>query len=521
MNIVSQFIENLKSLSKKIFITTNNLEPLLLNDDVSSVLSSLISNKEITDLISSISNSINSLNVLISPITEEVQKEIKQKQYPLKQIPYASFIVDEPPIIKNNNDKTIQKSSDKPIQKSFEEITKDAPIKPVKRKVSLKYTDVCPYCGAPNEYIYSNVKGEKQYKCKCCSNTFTLHPHYHEEISYLCPHCSSKLSLHHDRDGYDVLFCQNYNCSFYLKNKKLKVNNEAEHLKVNAINYKLHYYFRLFNINFDQIKNEINKNFTFNSKINLKNIHHSQFTLGLILTYYVNYGLSCRRTAQILEEIHGIKVSYQTVINYAEAAAKLADQINKNFNYDLSDTLSGDETYIKVNGKTNYVFFFSDASKKIITSYRIFPKRDTICAIKSIYESISKYKVVPENLNIITDGNPIYNAAQIFFSTNNIKFDLYQVIGVKNNDDTSKLYRPYKQIEERLNRTYKQNYYGTNGYGSYRGANIFMSLYVAFFNFLRKHSSLENKTPIIIDKLYEEELMPNRWLSLLDIALTY
>ena len=47
MNIISQFIENLKSLSKKFFITTNNLEPLLLNDDVSSVLSSLISNKEI------------------------------------------------------------------------------------------------------------------------------------------------------------------------------------------------------------------------------------------------------------------------------------------------------------------------------------------------------------------------------------------------------------------------------------------------------------------------------------------
>lgn len=54
MNVVSQFIENLKYLSNKFFITTTNLEPLLLNDDVSSVLSSLISNKEITDLISSI-----------------------------------------------------------------------------------------------------------------------------------------------------------------------------------------------------------------------------------------------------------------------------------------------------------------------------------------------------------------------------------------------------------------------------------------------------------------------------------
>lgn len=212
------------------------------------------------------------------------------------------------------------------------------------------------------------------------------------------------------------------------------------------------------------------------------NIHHSQYSLGLILTYYVNYGLSCRKTAQILEEIHDIKISHQTIINYARAAAKLTEKLNNCYEYELTNTLTGYETYIKVNGKTNYVFFFKDTSKEIITSYRIFPKRDTLCAIKSIYKSLSKYEKVPDDLRIITDDNPIYNAAQVFFSTHDIKFDLYQVIGVKNNDEISCKYKPYKQIEERPNRTYKLNYYGTNGYGTYRGANIFMSLFVCFHN---------------------------------------
>ncbi len=306
-----------------------------------------------------------------------------------------------------------------------------------------------------------------------------------------------------------------------MKNKQSLENNQAEHLKTNSNHYKLRYTFRLFDISFDQIKNETSHNFNIHSKIDLSNIHHSQYTLGLILTYYVNYGLSCRKTAQIMEEIHDIKISYQTIINYAEAAAKLTEKINMNYKFNLSNTLSGDETYIKVLGKTNYVFFFSDTLNKVITSYRIFPKRDTTCAIQSIYESLSKYENIPDDLKIITDGNPIYNAAQVFYSTHNINFDLYQVIGVKNYDETSIKYRPYKQVEERLNRTYKQNYYGTNGYGSYRGANIFMSLYVCFFNFLRKHSSLNNETPANIPEINDIKLMPNKWLKLLDLARCY
>ena len=166
-------------------------------------------------------------------------------------------------------------------------------------------------------------------------------------------------------------------------------------------------------------------------------------------------------------------------------------------------------------------FFWSDPSSKIITSHTIYPTRDTECACRSIYDCLRNYNgKIPENLTLITDGNPIYNAAQVFFDINGIKFDLHQVIGVKNKDEISKKYRPFKQIEERLNRTYKQNYYGTNGYDKLEGANSYMILFVCFFNFLRQHSSLKYKTPV--SGLFDNNmLMPDQWLKLIEISHKY
>lgn len=98
---------------------------------------------------------------------------------------------------------------------------------------------------------------------------------------------------------------------------------------------------------------------------------------------------------------------------------------------------------------------------------------------------------------------------QVFFELNVIKFDLIQVIGLTNKDETAKECRPFKQIEERLNRTYKQNYYGTNGCNSLKCANSYMVLYVAYFNFLKRHSSLDYNTPVDDHLLDGSALMPD------------
>jgi len=513
MEIITQIIENLNTLNKSIFIILSNLEPLSLNNSVSKELQHMISNPEINESLSQFIANATIIQEMLTPVADLVKSEASHKKYPLKQTPYANFIIDEPPIVKDHSKETI-------VQLNFENIlaSSEKEIKPIKRRTPLSYSGCCHLCGAPNEYLYENSKG-KQYECKCCKNLFTIHPRYHDEITHHCPHCGYKLYLHHERENYDVLVCPNHDCSCYLKNKKLTEVNEAEHLKVSSTAYKLRYTFRLFDFNLSDIKDKTELNIR--SLVDLSKIRHSNHVLGLALTYYVNYGLSSRKTSLILEEIHDVKISHQTIVNYAEAAASVVDHLNENYNYELSNNIAADETYIKVKGKTNYVFFASDTQKKIITSYRIFPNRDTLCAVKALYQTFKKYPTHPDNLALITDGNPIYNAAQVFFKLNELPFDLYQVIGVKNKDETSKVYRPYKQIEERLNRTYKQNYYGTNGYGSNRNANIYMVLYVSFFNFLRRHSSLKYNVPISTSEISSHKLMPNKWLSLIDMSYKY
>ena len=503
MESLSQFIESLKSLETNVYLVNTHLEPLIINQYVPKAVEALVDNPEISQFIERITEDLSQLIALLSPIAHEARKATKSPHSP-KTEPYASFIIDDPPVVKEGH---YQKPS-------YEAIIAASPkeIKPVKRRVPFAYEGHCIHCGAPNGFLYQHTA--TQNRCKVCLGTFTLRPNYHDEITHHCPYCEWKLDLHHERNDYDVLRCSNDACSFYLKNKRLLAQNKAEHLRTSSSSYKLRYHFRLFDISLSEVKDKLP--FTIQSKINLDKIHHSKYVVGLALTYYINYGLSSRKTAKILREVHGITISHQTVVNYAEAAASISESLNNAYPYSLSDIITFDETYVKVNGKHHYVFFGSDTNKKIITSYRIFDHRTTRNAITTLYQTMNKYPSLPSSFKVITDGNPIYNAAQVFFTMNDIQFDLYQVIGIKNDDDVSKRWRHYKQAEERLNRTFKQNYYGTNGYGSLRNANVYMSLYVTFFNFLRTHSTLKYATPIQLNCLENETLMPNKWIRLLN-----
>ena len=66
-------------------------------------------------------------------------------------------------------------------------------------------------------------------------------------------------------------------------------------------------------------------------------------------------------------------------------------------------------------------------------------------------------------------------------------FPITQVIGLTNDDAVSKEHRPFKQIAERLNRTYKASYRKTNGFDNIEGANYGLALWVAYYNLLRPH----------------------------------
>ena len=144
-----------------------------------------------------------------------------------------------------------------------------------------------------------------------------------------------------------------------------------------------------------------------------------------------------------------MSISYKTVENYCKSVSPTIQALLEFYPYELSDTIAADETYIKILGKTAYIFFYFDAIKKIVTSYRVFDKRDSLSSIKAAYSTLSKYDKLPDSLKVISDGNPIYNVAVQYWCQNGLPFELYQVIGLTNLDETSKEYRSQKQIIER------------------------------------------------------------------------
>ena len=427
-------------------------------------------------------------------------------------VKYRLFNVDDPAIIE-------------PFvnieHKDYKQIIKDHNIKPINRRNGKNITiDVkCPCCGAPKDYLYDNNGKQQQFECKVCSYIFSLNPNKQKDVVLKCPHCKYQLSLYHHREDFDVYRCPNNKCPFYLKNKNSLNAHDLRFYKSNPEKIKLHYIYRKFNIELPTLSKDY-RDFI-KSPIDISKAYSSQYIIGLCLTYHVNYGLSYRQTASILKDIHEVTISYKTVENYCKAASSIVHPLLEFYPYDLSDTIAADETYIKVLGKTNYIFFYFDAIKKIVTSYRVYDKRDSLSSIKAAYSTLVKYDTLPESLKVISDGNPIYNVAVQYWSQNGLPFKLFQVIGLTNKDDVSKEYRSQKQIIERFNRTLKHYYRPKGGFTSLDNANSYMVLFATYNNFLRLNQALDWKEPVHLDELDNISNMPNKWIELLRLGNKY
>lgn len=435
----------------------------------------------------------------------------KPKEQPVNQ-PYRKLQVDELPIIE-----PLQKLDYKILMKEYCE-NHGKLLKPVRRhansKTSVPSNISCPKCGAPADYLYANNGGKGQYQCKVCACVFNQKNQYAKEAILKCPHCLKTLEKVKERKDFDIYKCKNNACSFYKRNLNGLSSKERKRFKENPQDFKMRYLFRQFHIEYKPLSKESPKK----PKVDLSRLYVSPHTLGLILTYHVNYGLSARKTAALMKDVHGLDISHQSILNYENSVALLLKPYVDRYPYELSDQFCGDETYIRVGGRWHYLFFFFDTVKKIILSYPVSPNRDTPTAILAIDEVLMKFKEIPEDLTFVVDGNPIYLLAQHFFAQHGISFDIKQVIGLTNEDPVSTEYRPLKQIIERLNRTFKGNYRQTYGFGSEQGSVSYVTLFVAYFNFLRPHSALEGKVPVLQPELLQLPNMPARWAKLIGLA---
>lgn len=424
---------------------------------------------------------------------------------------YQKFKVDEPPII-------IQREVW--FYKDFIAYIKwryGYVITPVKRRSICDIPDdfVCPYCNAPKDYLYKNNGSHNQVLCKVCGRTtYSDARDFSDKIILRCPHCSHALAHKKDRKHFIIHKCVNPKCSYYLHNLK-KVDKKHINEPFGKNNYKLHYIYREFTVDFFKMDiSSLPKNSS-----SLKFTKHSSYIMSLCLTIHVNLGLSLRKTAQALKDLYNINISHQQVANYARTAALVIKPFVDNYDYEPSNTMTADETYIKVRGVKGYVWFIMDAVKRSILGYQVSDNRSVGPCILAMRMALRNFKEkLPQGFKFIADGYSAYPlAAQQFFIKygKRFKFDITQVIGLTNDDAVSKEFRPYKQLIERLNRTFKASYRVKCGYDNFDGANYNLALWVAYYNFLRPHSINNFRVLNSIEMLESADTMPDKWILLI------
>lgn len=396
------------------------------------------------------------------------------------------------------------------------------PVKPVKRHSECDIPDscTCPACKAPRSYLYRNNGKGGQLMCKVCGTLFAPGGNrFSRKLSLKCPYCGHALSPKKDRHHFVVHKCVNPKCPYYLRNlKKVDRKDLAEDYGKNK--YKLHYIYREFTTDFFKMditslpRNASSLRFT-------KNNSH---IMSLCLTYRVNLGLSLRKTAQAMMDIHGIRVSHQMVANYCKTAALCVKPFVDTYPYEKDAqhlAFAADETYIKVRGVKGFVWLVINAATRAIIGYRVSSERTVGPCIMAMRMAFQHIKEIPKGFRFIADGYSAYPlAAQQFFRRfgEKFRFDITPVIGLQNDDAVSKEFRPYKQIIERLNRTYKASYRPTNGFDNYDGANYDLSLWVAYYNFLRPHQHNHFRTLVHDIRLDAGENMPAKWQILIKLG---
>jgi len=390
-------------------------------------------------------------------------------------------------------------------------------FKPVQRHNGKSIsTDIsCPVCGAPHHYLYDNNGNKGQYQCKVCGKTFVNGERVAKKLRLKCPYCGHYLSPIKNRKFFTIHKCLNSKCSYYLHNLKSvhkeTVSNNEKH------KHKLHYLYREFNIDFFKVDmDNIDKNASTLS-FRKNNAH----IMSLCLTFHVNLGLSLRKTSIALDDLYGIKVSHTMVANYCKTAAVVIKPFVDNFDYKKSETFIADETYIKVKGVKGYIWFIMDAVSRSVIGYKVSDNRSVGPCILAMRMAFKGITFISEAFKFIADGYSAYPLAAQQFALKEqdpLSFDITQVIGLTNDDAVSQKFRPFKQMVERLNRTFKATYRCSCGYDNFDGANYAVSLWIAYYNFLRPHSSKNYNVLNSVDMIRNAENMPGKWQVLLQLG---
>ncbi len=465
---------------------------------------------QIWEIISALINVLNDRYDDIKPRNDFLDKHPNYRKFkidPLEPLEYSKIVEKEPQL----NYITLLNEYEAKHGKTLK------PVKIRYKDNQVPQTIRCSHCDAPAKFLYYNDgKKRSQILCKVCQNTFTPGKRHTRKPKYLCPYCHKTLFLWKDQDDVSIYKCANRNC-FHRKRELQKLNEKEKELrKTNPEHFKINYQYRDYHYKIGELTTVSPEA---KPRVDLNKIHNDLYTFCLVLTFHISYAVTARKTAHLLRNVFGIKISHQTVLNYVESAAYYLHKFNHKYKGDVGNYVAGDETYIKQDGIWHYVWLMICSSTRKIVGYNYSDNRGVKPAI-AVMLNVLQTAAREQKIIFITDGNPSYQAATHYINKqqNLLKIDLKKVIGLKNMDEESETYRHFKQIIERLNRTFKYHTQYQNGFGCTNGAISKLVCFVTYYNFIRPHSSLNYKTPMELDQLIGIDLIQDKWKKVISMA---
>lgn len=451
-------------------------------------------------------------------VLKDRNPEVKPKDdFKEKHPNYRNFVVPPLPPLTEPPKKPVPVKDYKRILAEYER-THGKPLAPVRHRIgSPRVPDLvaCPSCNAPHEHLYYNDgKKRTQLLCKVCGELFQAEERFRKKSKYYCPYCLHALFIWKRKKEVTHYKCCNDACEYRVRQIGKLNEKERELAKRKSSQFKLSYQYREYHYQPRQLTPGGPEEQT------LTRAHNGPNVVGLVLAFYVSFALSARKTALVLRSVFGISISYQSVLNYAAAAAFYCHRFNLDHKGSIDEISAGDEAYIKVMGKQHYVFFFISSGNLKITAYEVADSRETLPAIIAMKEAI-RTADPNQAVILVTDGNPSYPAGLHYLNEQRGKDASVahkKVIGLQNLDSESEAYRPYKELIERLNRTFKHHMRPSHGFNSMNGAVALVSLFVTHYNFLRPHTSLKWQVPVPLKELEGISTIQGKWAKILSLA---
>lgn len=225
----------------------------------------------------------------------------------------------------------------------------------------------------------------------------------------------------------------------------------------------------------------------FSPKTGFEGAHGQAFAIVVSLDLYYR-GLSLRQISEHFQSVYGIMVSHGTIYCWIKRYVELVYQYLNRNKVQSGERWHADETVVRVKGKHLLLWSMLDGETRLLLGQIVNEKRDTEQAYRLIDNSIGKAKNPPSEL--ITDSLGSYSKAVDRKFGKELKQPIIHVqAAISSPLSNNKI--------ERFQRTVKQRFraMGTSFHSS-ETATIFSKGFGIHYNNIRKHRSLDGKTPM-------------------------